>query len=342
VRASDPDALFPCPQGLGGPQKTCFGYKTTDLTQDPNSHHSIISIYRGTAGPTDPAWGKFTCHGGANDGAACNPLVPGVAAPAGADCGERSGCAGAVVSSVACLGYGPPDLGFNGAGFAGSQAPHARQDFFPGVYDVLPVRGTVVWNSHAFNLSGVPTTNEQWLNILFAAPSERQYRVQVIFDLSHIFDENVAPFTSQEICNYHELPRGARLFQLSSHTHKRGKLFRVWDPAGNLVITTTVYNDPTVTRFHPPPALADPDPTTRTLKYCAIYDNGATNPQEVKRQSTSPYPPAGRRRSGAPCRLFNAARPGGPPPGGPCLRVPNKSAANAAGPPGDCERRPRT
>ena len=29
---------------------------------------------------------------------------------------------------------------------------------------------------------------------------------------------------------------------------------------------------------------------TRTLTYCALYDNGVTDPAEVKRRSTSPRP----------------------------------------------------
>ena len=340
LRATRPDALVPCPPDCGGASRSCVAYRTTDLTQDPNSHHSIINVYRGAAGPTDTVWGGFTCHDGPRDRQACVPTVPGVAAPAGAECGARSGCAGSVVSSVACIGYGPGDFGFSGAGFAGSQAPHARQAFSPGVYDVLPVRGVVVWNSHAFNPTGTPTTNEQWLDILFAAPDERRHRVQTIFDLSRIFDEDVPPFGTQEICNAFQLPPGARLFQLSSHTHKRGKLFRVWDPEGQLVLTTTDYSDPAVTRFDPPRAFDDPDPTTRTLRYCARYDNGASDPRQVKRRSTSPSPPGFGIGSGGPCGAGEVVCLGGPHQGELCGGDDRRCAGRAGTAGGVCDACP--
>jgi len=44
---------FPCPDYWGGPTKpdgsprTCYFFNKTELTQEPNSHHSIIHIYRG-------------------------------------------------------------------------------------------------------------------------------------------------------------------------------------------------------------------------------------------------------------------------------------------------------
>ena len=38
-------------------------------------------------------------------------------------------------------------------------------------------------------------------------------------------------------------------------------------------------------------ALDGADGASRRYKFCSLYDNGATNPDEVKRQSTSPNPP---------------------------------------------------
>jgi hypothetical protein len=40
------------PRRLGRPTKTCYFYNKTELTQEPNSHHSIIHIYRGEYGWT--------------------------------------------------------------------------------------------------------------------------------------------------------------------------------------------------------------------------------------------------------------------------------------------------
>jgi hypothetical protein len=49
---------------------------------------------------------------------------------------------------------------------------------------------------------------------------------QPIFEAKAVFAANAAPFTTQTVCSDHTLPQGARLFALTSHTHKRGKLFR--------------------------------------------------------------------------------------------------------------------
>ena len=210
---------------------------------------------------------------------------------------SRAGCAGQTVSAVACNLYGPPDFGFTTSGqgnstspaIGGSQAPRSHQEFPSGVYATQPTRGVVVWNSHAFNSTDVPTTNEQWFQVLFAGPADRQYPVQGFFDTSNIFVENVPPFETREYCNTYTLPQHARLFELGSHTHKRGKLFRAWDPQGNLVLATTEYSDPDVPRFDPPVALDGETPASRTYKYCAIYDNGASDASTVKRWSTSPF-----------------------------------------------------
>ena len=102
------------------------------------------------------------------------------------------------------------------------------------------------------------------------------------------------------------MPQYGRPFQMMSHTHKRGKLFRIWGPgiaadcvasagcqpeAGPTIYVTTDYSDPTVLTFSPPPAFDSVDPTPRRFKFCAVYDNGFTNPSEVKRRSKSATPP---------------------------------------------------
>ncbi len=327
LQQSRPDALLPCPTEWGGASKQCFTYDRTALTQDPNSHHSIIRLYRGAYPVTDPSFGPYTCHGGDHAGQPCNPLALGVAAPAGADCGLRAGCAGRIVSSVACNLYGPPDFGFTFGGqgnstspaIGGSQAPRSHQEFPSGVYATQPTQGTVVWNSHAFNPTDEPTTNEQWFHLLFAGPADRQYPVQGFFDTSNIFVENVPPFETREYCNTITLPQRARLFELSSHTHKRGKLFRIWDPQGNLVLTTTEYSDPDVARFDPPVALDGEDTASRTYRYCALYDNGATDPSEVKRKSTSPVPPPLVSGLGGPCSTAEVTCMNGPRKGQTCF-----------------------
>jgi hypothetical protein len=305
---------FPCPDDWGGPGEECFAYGRIELTQDPNSHHSILRTYRGAYGIDDPGWGSFTCHGGALDGQPCDPTALDVPAPLGGDCGERSACAGSVQPSIACIGYGPADLSL-GASLAGADSANApsivisTEPVFGIAYpqrvaNVQPVRGVLVVNSHAFNVAPAPTTNEQWLHLYFPPPDERDYRIVDLFDGDDIFIQNVPPFEEREYCKTHTFPKGTRLFELFSHTHKRGRLFRAWTPpiaaectsrtgaclpeSSAPILVTTDYADPDHVIFEEPLALTSDDPATRRVKFCAIYDNGKTDPTEVKRYSTAP------------------------------------------------------
>jgi cysteine-rich repeat protein len=306
-----PGRLLDCPPDWGGPSRKCFAYTGSQFRQDPNSHHSIIYAYTGTA--SHDAFGQYTCHGGAYDGQACDPTRLDVAVAAGGgDCGARSGCAGTIAHlAPGCYPvtggtYGPGDFNTGGGvsntptthGFGGAQTPVASTSSPPGVYAVLPVKGVVVWNSHAFNLTAQPTTNEQWLNLEFGTGA-LQYLVQPVFDAGGIFDTRVPPFAQQELCRTSTFPRGSRIIELSSHTHKRGVLFRVWGPpitpcvgcqpeAGTPIFTTTDYADPAKVRYEPPLPLDGASEESRTFKFCALYDNGFTDPATVKRKSKSP------------------------------------------------------
>lgn len=350
VAAQVPDEFkIPCPDYWGGPTKTCYFFNKSELTQDPNSHHSIIHIYRGEhdlfeceggaqdgqscnphqadscgAGGTCKDSGfNFVCHGGALNDQPCDPRAAGI-------CGEGGECRGKVKSSLACITFGPPDYSRGGnpasggsdnaPSVGGSQQPFVRNANPPGVFGIYPAEAIWVWNSHAFNLFDVPTTNEQWYNVYFAAAADRLYLLRGVFDSTDIFVQNVPAFAEREYCRTTTFQQGTRLFELSSHNHKRGRLFRVWGPGiakscrstrdnpgactaelGAPVLVTTEYNDPAQVKFDPPIVLDSPDPAQRRYKFCAIYDNGASNPTEVKQNSTSPVPPT-----------FGTLAPGGP------------------------------
>lgn len=324
VDAQVPDEMkVPCDPEYYGPDKTCFIYNRRELTQDPNSHHSIIHIYLGKY-PVNHKGFLFQCRGGAQDGQECDPQVKDV-------CGAGIACTGKPKSSLACLTFGPPDFNRGGnavtnngsdtaPSFAGSQQPFARDVFPTGVWSALPTKGVIVWNSHAFNLTNVAATNEQYLNMYFLGAAERQFRVRGIFDSRDIFVQDVPPFESREYCRTILFRKGSQVSDLSTHAHKRSTSFRVWGPPiaapcrstidnpgacvaepGAPLLTTIEYNDPAQFKFPTPLNLDSDDPAQRRFKFCSTYDNGQSVPAAVKLNSQSPVPPS-----------FGVVAPGGP------------------------------
>jgi hypothetical protein len=373
-------------------------FKRNQIRQDPLSHHLIVTYYNGTAPHDDPSWGPFRCRGGEKDGEACAPTDLEF-------CGEGL-CGSQPRRSIACIGFGPGDSQTRRQAFSGTQEASFDQIYPEGVYGEVPTKGLLIWNSHAFNLSDVEGKLEAWINFEFAEPEDQVYPVRPIFNTTAIFEMNVPPFQAHEICNHQEFPPDTRLFQINSHTHQRGKRFRVFDgryvchggpnngaacspvpemsidvvdacggspcvmfappPAADcngdgrvtinelttcvnvalgsralnacppadpdesgrvtvaeliaavraalvgaqvdavdpqLLYTNLVYNDPTVVTFDPARiySSAASSAVTRTLTYCSLYDNGASDPEEVKRRSTSPPTPFGAAAPGGPC-----------------------------------------
>jgi hypothetical protein len=272
-----------------GEGRKCFAFRRNELAQDGQSHHSIINVYTPESDPNGGDWGPWECLGGT---------------PA--------------ITSVACIFYphAPQDFGLGG-GLGGSsgtevQLSGAQESTFidvppAGVYSILPLKGFVSWNSHGFNLTKKTTTIEQWVNLTFAPESERQWPRHQIFEADDIFAmTSVAPFQKREICTTWTLPQYSKLLTLSSHMHVRGELFRIWLPpnepcrAGNNCLPpeseaeyeSRIYDDPVYTYYDPPNGYASAAVADRTFKACAVYDNGADNPLEVKRESTKPNTPA--------------------------------------------------
>jgi hypothetical protein len=197
--------------------------KGSRIRQDPLSHHLVSFLYDGSAPPDDPAWGEYSCVGGPRRGEPCNPADLGA-------CGDGGECATAPVSSVACIGFGPADssVGFDSFGITGIQETASETIFTEGVYFEMPVRGTVIWNSHAFNVTDEAGKLEAWLNFYLAPPEEQRHEITRIFAAGEILNVRVPAFETDESCAHYEMPANARLFELSSHMHKRGKRFRIF------------------------------------------------------------------------------------------------------------------
>jgi len=306
----------PCGETQGGPERECFAYNEVLLAQDPQSHHSIVEFYvppEGEEAQYDPNneqyWRNWTCLGGSNAGATC--------APGSDECGDRGQCATAPATTVACIFYanGPPQMG-TAAGLFGAaevrlnlataQEATFREKYPPNVFSLMPVKGFVIWDSHAFNLTKTDTSVEQWMNLEFAEAEEMVYPREQIFDAGDLFGMGrIEAFSSKEVCTTFTIPQHGQLLTLSSHTHRFGKEFRVWYPPNAVCNTRDPdcgpadrepdyasydYGDPLYQRFTGDEILTfdSPNEEERTFRYCARYDNGATNPMEVRRESLKP------------------------------------------------------
>ncbi|MEE8508043.1 MAG: hypothetical protein V3T07_03165, partial [Myxococcota bacterium] len=319
-------------KGALNPGSECFIYDKTLLAQDPQSHHSILLMYTGTYGVDHSSWGAYTKRYKDPDhpenGQPCDPtdIDPAL--------GYNPYCGSEVVESIACLTFGPPDfINFTGIFSSGGNAPQiliSQEAYFDRpfpdtVYDVFPMKGLAIWNSHAFNLTDLPTRHRAFLNLEFADPAVDINPLVDLFDVSSIFIQNVPPFETREYCATWTAPQGSRLFRIASHTHRHGVKWRMWAPpnspcsdpcpdGGSFICfgdpaipacdgprpdeekfyESTTYSDPLNLFFDPPLAHDDAAVESRTYLNCSVYDNGATpTSPEVKRQSTSPLPPLG-------------------------------------------------
>ncbi len=289
------------------PDGKSFRFSSQELRQDPQSHHLILYRYPGTADADyaaiarDAIFGQWTCVGGERDGQPCQPTVAGT-------CGDGL-CGSTIRDSFACIGFGPAFLNDM---IGGAQKAQAFDQYAPGVFAQIPLRGIVMWNSHAFNLSTVDTHMHAWLNYYFA--SDQRYPLEPIFNFFSIFAaDGTPPYQKRTVCSTEQLPRYARLFSLSSHSHKRGEQFWITHPDGRRLYENFNYNDPPNKTFTPPLAFDSRTGALRQLRYCATYNNGvrsdgSPDPETVTRRSRMPNnaPPceavacvAG--RIGAPC-----------------------------------------
>jgi hypothetical protein len=302
-------AKVPCTGGVYSEYDgECFAYNDQVLTQDPQSHHSLIDVYTGSSSPLDPGWGEWQCLNGPSAGMSCDPTRIGEPVSlGGADCGgDRYVCGTPARRSIGCTGWGVQDHRQRSLGMGGAQSPVSANAFNEGVYSVLPAKGVIIWNSHAFNLSAEATTIEQYNNFIFAETDERVHRNRSIFDTKNIFIAQVPPYEERTYCSTYTLPRGARLTELGSHAHKRGVLWQTWLPPQDLNCVASrdegvnckpndtppdyvsrIYNDPLTVKYDPPLVYDSTDVAARTMKFCVTYDNGKNFPDLLKRNSLS-------------------------------------------------------
>jgi len=220
--ASYYDVTDQVPPEFRGSDGTTFLYKSQQIRQDPLSHHLIVNQYGGSAAPDDPSWGTFRCRGGDRDGETCEATDL-------AFCGPDGVCGTDWRRAIGCIGFGPPDQGVLNHSMVIIQEASAQLVFPDGAFREAPLKGMMVWNSHAFNLTDKDGKIEVWMNFEFAQPEEQNWRMERLFDISSIFAMNVPPFQAQEICRHHVFPADTRLYELSSHTHQFGKRFETFE-----------------------------------------------------------------------------------------------------------------
>jgi hypothetical protein len=243
------------PVEFRGPAGDTFRYKRIDARMDPLSHHAVVIPYKGVATLNDPVWGPFTCGGGSKDGQPCNPRDA-------AACGADGVCGSEPMPSVACIGYGPGDASIGVGNDSLFNTMAAGLSEVDGVYAEAPLKGMLVWDSHAFNVTDVPGKLDIWVNLAFAAPAEQRHPLQRFTEVFQQFSLNVPPFKTQQLCAHYEVEPNARVLELSSHNHKRGKSFRIWQ--GKFGCAGGPDPGAPCSPLGPDPDLPDPDPCAGT------------------------------------------------------------------------------
>lgn len=386
------------PAAARGPGGTTFRYRFHETRQNPLSHHLAPLLYEGAATVTDPAWGEWRCQDGERDGAPCDPFDR-------AGCGADGQCATPRRPGAGCVGYGPGDgaIGSSSPGISVTQETAGEFPLPPGVYEELPLKGMILWTSHAFNLTEKPGKIEAWANFEFAAVDAEQVPARKFLVLEEVFKLVAPAFSTDEPCSVFTFPENSHVFEWSSHMHQRGRRWRTFrgafrcasgpaagaacspfgydfdspdvcagapctaplpdhvgdcdlsggvsveelvtavgiglgqrpwnvcaevdrdrsyrvtvdeivaavgaalhgvppartrDPDASLFYVSLIYNDPRVLRPAVPTVMRGTD-DERSVTYCALYDNGFTDPDRVKTRAGSPPSAAG--FPGGPC-----------------------------------------
>jgi len=256
------------PEEFQDKEKGVFYVSSLRIRQDPQSHHLVIQDPQlGVDSVKDPSLGKWSCRGGDAAGNECDPLQASA-------CGQGQ-CASEVQHKAACIDFGPADsaASMGGGRVAGAQTAQYYQPPRDGVYTTFPLRGLLYWNSHSFNLTTNDTQLHAWLNLYFA--TDRQKELDTLAITKHIaIAAGTAPFTQKNYCADWVVPKNALLYNMSSHTHKRGGNFSVDLPDGKRMYQSRIYTDPVEQVFDPPLLFDQEHDADRTLRYCADFNNG--------------------------------------------------------------------
>lgn len=246
------------------PDGEYFYIRGDDVREDAFTHHNILMFSEVSDDQIHhPSLGEWRCAGGETEGQSCEPTDL-------QSCGAGK-CRSELQESTACIGFGPgtgpvASLGSNVGSFLTQ----------PGFYETFPTHGMFYWNSHAFNLTTEDAVHNVWRNLFFT--DDRRFDTEYFTYSANIgAGAGTAPFARQTVCRDYRLGQGDGLIYLSSHTHKRGERFFVNLKGGEQIYETFTYDEPLNKLFEPHLVFNDPDPATRTLEYCATYNNGVND-----------------------------------------------------------------
>lgn len=200
-----------------------FRYKRIEARQDPLSHHAVLVNYFGDTPLESPSWGPFICGGGERHGESCDPSNA-------AACGEGL-CGSTPRPSVGCFGFGPGNAGIGLGNESLFNTMATGLGATTGVYAEAPLKGILVWNSHAFNVNDVDGKLDIWVNLEFAPPAEQEHQLRRFTVIDAMFGLDIPPYETREICGHHAISADARVIELSSHNHKRGVRFQTFEGA---------------------------------------------------------------------------------------------------------------
>jgi hypothetical protein len=221
---------------------------------------------------------------------------------------------GKVVDSKACLDFGPADRNSRTL-IGGSQQPRLRTRYQPGIAQQIAPGANSDGKAVGFIL------NSHWINgsdrVQHASVVIRLYpahRHTVKRFLKQIFEATangfimVPPHTADSVVGWSwtpnskldfssafggaSAPKGpACVVAVSSHMHKRGKLFTVdfvdRDHSHTEIYRSEVYSDPGIYTLNPP-LLVSPG---QAISYTCTHDNGVTTPVKLGCEEQVGVPP---------------------------------------------------
>ncbi len=158
--------------------------------------------------------------------------------------------------------------------FLGAQVSDFTFEFPEGVGIALPANAGLDLNSHYVNGTQSPVKGEVYVNLHTIESAKR-----LATDLFWVDDDFVLmPYQNTTVRGYISTDKDADVFMLTSHTHRRGKSFKIYIDGGSrngeLIYESTDWHLPTVKAFNPPLRINKGE----KLRYEAVYYNESEFP----------------------------------------------------------------